>query len=414
VVDEGASRSVAGPGGGTRPIAVHQVLATLSYGDAISNEAMGIQRVLIRAGYASEIFVETADRRVEHLTRDYRDLPASSSADNILVHHFSIQSRASRLAFALPDRMILVYHNITPPEYFLGVHERLAETCYLGRRELGAYAARVQLAVGDSEFNRQELEEAGFPATGVLPVVPDFSHLDVAPSRLTAGAFDDDYVNVLFVGRVIPSKKIEDVIRFFDEYHRSCNPRSRLLVVGSYWQFEQYYAMLQAFVASRGIEHVHLLGQLSNEELAGCYEIADVFLCASEHEGFCVPLVEAFHVGVPVVAFAAAAVPATLDGAGLLYDRKDPALVAALIDLAVRDRAFRQQVLDAQDEALVRLVRKDFAACLLDMVQRVASGPRAEPPRVAADFWQQVDDAGRLEALRLARPHAYKALPKRA
>src|SRR5512143_1383476 len=106
------------PGGGPQPIAVHQVLATLSYGDAISNHAMGIQRVLRRAGYASEIFVETADRRVEHLTRDYRELVDCSSADNILIHHFSIQSRASRLAYALPDRMILVYHNITPPEYF--------------------------------------------------------------------------------------------------------------------------------------------------------------------------------------------------------------------------------------------------------------------------------------------------------
>ncbi len=389
----------------------HQVLATLSYGDAISNHAIGIQRVLRAAGYVSEIFVETADRRVEHLTRDYRELVDCSSADNILIHHFSIQSRASRLAYALPDRMILVYHNITPPEYFVDIHERLAESCYLGRRELKAYASRVQLALGVSEFNRRELEEAGFAATGVLPVVPDFSHLDVMPDRLMAAAFDDDRVNVLFVGRVIPSKKIEDVITFFAEYHRLYNPRSRLLIVGSYWQFEQYHAMLQELIASTGIRDVHLVGHVSNEELAAYYEVADVFLCASEHEGFCVPLVEAFYMGVPVIAFAAAAVPATMDGAGVLYDRKDPVAVAALIDTVVRDRDFRAQLLDGQDDALARLRGRDFGRCLLAYVQRAASGPRAEPPHVTADFWTQVDAAARLDALRLVRPSAYNARP---
>ena len=104
------------------PPAVHQVLATLGYGDAIGNEVLGIQRVLRRAGYESEIFVETADWRLEHLTVDYRDLPDASHPDNVLFHHFSIGSRASRVAYALPDRMVLVYHNITPPEYFIDVH----------------------------------------------------------------------------------------------------------------------------------------------------------------------------------------------------------------------------------------------------------------------------------------------------
>ena len=119
---------------------VHQVLATLGYGDAIGHEVLGIQRVLRAAGYESEIFVETADSRLEHLTVDYRDLPDASHPDNLLIHHFSIGSRASRVAFALPDRMALVYHNITPPEFFVDVHPLLVQLCYLGRRELGAYA----------------------------------------------------------------------------------------------------------------------------------------------------------------------------------------------------------------------------------------------------------------------------------
>ena len=393
---------------------VHQVLATLGYGDAIGHEVLGIQRVLRSAGYQSDIFVETADPRMEYLTRDYRELPACSTPENTLVHHFSINSRASRVAFALPDRMILVYHNITPPEYFVDVHDRLVELCYLGRRELSAYASRVQLALGDSEFNRQELDALGFSPTAVLPVVPDFSHLDVEPDRLTAGAFDDEFVNVLFVGRVIPSKKIEDVIRFFDAYRRRHNPRSRLLIVGSYGGFEHYHAMLQDLIARRGIGDVHFTGHVSNEELAAYYDVADVFLCASEHEGFCVPLVEAFYEQIPVLAFAAAAVPATMDGAGILYDRKDETHVGALIDALASDERLRTRIIDGQNAALDRLRQKDFGRSLLRFVEQVIAVPTAGPYSVAPDFWEQLELAERLEELRLYRPSIYRALPKRA
>ena len=133
------------------------------YGDAIGNEVLGIQRVLRDAGYESEIFVETADSRLEHLTQDYRDLPAVSRPDNILIHHFSLGSRASRIAYALPDRMMLVYHNITPPEYFVDMHPLLVRQCYRGRRELSAYAQRCDLALGDSEFNRRRTGGDGIP-----------------------------------------------------------------------------------------------------------------------------------------------------------------------------------------------------------------------------------------------------------
>ena len=127
------------------PIAIHQVLATLGYGDAIGHEVLGIQRVLRRAGYHSEIFVQTADPRLEHLTLDYRDLADASHPDNILIHHFSIGSRASRMAYALPDRMVLVYHNITPPEYFVDINKELVRLCFRGRRELALYNTRDEI-----------------------------------------------------------------------------------------------------------------------------------------------------------------------------------------------------------------------------------------------------------------------------
>lgn len=391
---------------------VHQVLATLGYGDAIGHEVLGIQRVLQSAGYVSEIFVETADPRLEKLTRDYRDLPEASAPDNLLIHHFSIGSKASRLAYALPDRMLLVYHNITPPEYFIDVHPLLVQLCFMGRRELGVYVRRCDLAVGDSEFNRQDLEALGFPDTDVLPVVPDFSHLDVEPNRFVAGQFDDEWTNILFVGRVIPNKRIEDLIRFFDAYRTLWNPRSRLLIVGSYSGFDWYLGMLQGLRARLRVDHVHFVGHVSDAELTAYYDVADVFLCASEHEGFCVPLVEAFYKEVPVVAYAATAVPATLDGGGVLYESKEPWRVAALMDAVVSDRSVRDAVLDAQEAALSRLRGRDFAGTLLGFVDRVFRSPRRPAHQVAFDFWDQVRAAERLEELRAFRPAYGQALPQ--
>jgi glycosyltransferase involved in cell wall biosynthesis len=390
---------------------IHQVLATLGYGDAIGHEVLGIQRVLKAAGYESEIFVQTADKRLEDLTRDYRDLLEASDPSNILIHHFSIGSRASRIAYAVPDRQILVYHNITPPQFFIDVHEQLAEQCFKGRRELGIYPARVDLALGDSEFNRQELEALGFNPTGVLPVVPDFSHLDTEPNDLIAREFDDEHTNILFVGRIIPNKRIEDVIRYFHAYQRNFNPRSRLVFVGSYTGYEKYLAMLQELVASLGTSGVHFTGHVTDAELTAYYDVADLFLCASAHEGFCVPIMEAFYKQVPVVAYAATAVPSTMDGAGVLYHTQEPIEVAALVDAVLSDDAVYEAIVQTQDQALARLRAKDFDGTLLRFVDQVLNSPRRPAPQVAWDFWDQFKLAEELYELQQYRPAIYRGLP---
>ena len=391
-------------------VGVHQVMATLGYGDAIGHEALGIQRVLRRAGYPSDIYVQTADPRLESSTEDYRDLIVQSHPDNVLVHHFSIGSKASRVAFALPDRMVLVYHNITPPSYFIGVNPQLVQQCFSGRRELRAYAARCDLALGDSEFNRQELEHLGFARTGVLPVVPSFAHLDGEPDTMVSTEFDDDRTNILFVGRMIPNKRIDDVIRFFQAYRLKYNRHSRLILVGAHSGFEEYVASLYDLIRTLRVPDVHLIGHVSNEELTALYDVADLFLSASEHEGFCVPLVEAFYKRIPVVAYAATAVPATMDGGGVLYDRKDPRHVASIIHTMVSESALYDEVLRTQDTALARLRQQDFGAALLGFVDDVRQRPRAATPRVAPDFWRQFEISEALEDIRQHRPAAFEAL----
>jgi L-malate glycosyltransferase len=396
--------------GRTRP-RVHQILATLGYGDAIGHEVLGIRRALRAAGFDSEIIVETADPRMEDLTVDYRDVVGSVTSDDVLIHHFSLGSRASRTAFALPCRMILIYHNITPPEYFLNVHDQLVRQCYHGRRELRPYVSRCELALGDSEFNRQELEALGFAPSAVLPVVPDFSHLETAPDPRIAAAYDDEWTNILFVGRLVPNKRPDNLIRYFHAYKTLYNPRSRLIIAGSYGGFEAYLAQLHALIAALGVGDVHILGQVTDEELTALYDVADLFLCASEHEGFCVPLIESFYKRVPVLAYAATAVPATLDGGGILYDTRDPRRVAALMDTVVGDADLEERMLIAQDAALDRLRARDFDRLVVGFVEQVLAGPRKPPAAVAYDFWRQFKLADELEEIQQTRPAAFRALP---
>ena len=390
---------------------VHQILATLGYGDAIGNEVLGINRALRSAGYESEIIVETFDRRLEDLTVDYRDMVGEVGEDDLLIHHFSLGSRASRAAFAMPARMMLIYHNITPPEYFLGVHEQLVRQCYHGRRELLPYRSRCDLALGDSAFNREELDALGFSPTDVLPVVPDFSHLDRPPAQALLRSCDDDWTNILFVGRLIPNKRPDNLIRYFHAYKSLYNPRARLLLAGSFGGFEVYYAQLQSLVARLGVQDVHILGHISNEELTALYDVADLFLCASEHEGFCVPIMEAFYKQVPVIARAATAVPATMDGGGVLYDTTDPRRVAALMDAVVSSPAVEDEIIARQDAALARLLALDFNGMVIRFVERVLSSPRKPMPRIDPDFWRQFKQTDELEEIRMTRPSAFRALP---
>ena len=279
VLQSPAVQRCAASGRTPQMIPIHQVLATLGCGDVIGHEV---------ARHSAECcgHMATTQRSSSRLQTIASNLGLETTASwwtsavptNCYSTTFRWAPKASRTAFALPDRMALIYHNITLPEHFIGVHKTLARQCFRGRRELRAYVDRCDLALGDSEFNRQDLEQLGFPRTAVLPVVPDFSHLDGAPNRWLARQFDDAWTNILFVGRVIANKKIEDLIRFFHAYQQF-NARSRLIIVGAHTGFERYLTALNHIAASLGIDHVHFVGHVSDAELIAFYEIADLSVC---------------------------------------------------------------------------------------------------------------------------------------
>jgi len=359
------------------PRRVHQLLAALAYGDAIGNEALAIQRHLRAAGLQSDIFAEHVHPRMATRARPLSDYALVSSPETVCLFHFSIGSAAARLAFHAPDRLVAIYHNITPAEWFLGFHPHLAGLCYHGRRELAAFALRTELALGDSEYNRRELEAAGFARTGVLPIVLDLDAYRRPPSPVARRLFDDGRTNIVFVGRVIPNKKIDALIAVFALYQRLFDVKSRLLLVGDYRGHEKYFGRLQELVRARGAQEVVFTGQVDDDELRAAYASADLFLCLSEHEGYCVPLVEAMAFGVPVIAYDTGAVRETLRGGGVLLRDKAPAEVAALVARVLGDGALRARILETQARAIAEVRATDFGALLLERLRPVLERPRS-------------------------------------
>jgi glycosyltransferase involved in cell wall biosynthesis len=358
---------------------VHQLLAALSYGDAISNEALAIQGHLRAAGYESEIFAEKVHPRMTHLARPLWEYGRGGGPATACLFHFSIGSAAGRLAFHSPDPLVAIYHNITPASFFLGFHPHLAGLCHHGRRELAAFAPRTDLALGDSEYNRRELEAAGFRRTGVLPIVLDLELYDRPASPVVRRLYGDGRTNILFVGRIIPNKRIEDLIRVFAVYQRWVDPHSRLLLVGDHRGFERYLDRLRELARDLRLDQVVFTGQVDDDELYAYYLEAHVFLCLSEHEGFCVPLQEAMHFGVPVVAYDAGAVRETLHGGGVLLREKRPEEVAELLGRLRVDEGLRGAVLATQERAMAEVRSTDFGALLVDRLQPVLEGGAAPP-----------------------------------
>jgi glycosyltransferase involved in cell wall biosynthesis len=353
---------------------VHQFATSLTYGDAISDEMLEIQGVLRTQGHRSEIFVRQFDPRSAAAVKDYREYPNWSDPKNVVIFHFSIGSPVSKMFLRIPDRKMMIYHNITPAEFFLDSHRVLTRECHRGRLEIAMFVDKVDLALGDSDFNRRELAEVGYKKTGVLPILMNFDKFQGPGDPITRALYETNKTTLLYVGRVIPNKKFEDLVKVFYFYKKHFNPEARLILAGDYRGQERYLAGLQALIAELRVTDVHLTGHVEFPELLAYYRIADYYLSLSEHEGFGVPLLEAFHLGLPVIGYAAGAVEETMNGGGVVLHEKDFLRTAGLIDAIERDPSLRKHLIDGQRKALTPFLRENVSKVLLDQVAKVAAG----------------------------------------
>lgn len=356
--------------------AIHQLVAGFSRGDAISNEAVVMRRLFQDWGYESRIYCER--RRVLPELRgeahDLDDLKSHCGQDDLVFLHLSIGSHANEIFAALPGKKALLYHNITPPDYFSLVQPATAASLARGRAQAASLAGVAAVNLADSAYNALELAGWGYPPSAVFPLMLDFEKLGGRPDRATLRRFSDGKVNILFVGRCAPNKKIEDVISAFAYFQKGVEPNSRLILAGSFAGTERYQRLLLAMIRDLKLENVEFMGSIPQNQLNACYGSARLFLCMSEHEGFCIPLIESLVHRVPVMARATAAVPETLGGAGVLFHDKQFEAIAEMMGRVARNEDFRTALLARQDARLAAFKSRDLGQELRAHLKPVVSG----------------------------------------
>lgn len=330
-----------------------QLLTTLSFGDAVSNDTIALRGVIEEMGYDTAIYAENIDPRLPKGLAQHVDHLQGLKKDDILIYHKSTGTDLSFSLERLPCRKFMIYHNITPPEFFAPYNTAAASLTQYGLEGVKHLRGVIEYCMADSEFNKQNLRDFGYTCPiDVRPILIPFEDYEKKPDEAILRKFTQDgWTNIVFVGRIAPNKKQENVIRAFYHYKKQ-NPKSRLIFVGSYQGMENYYERLQTYVQALELPDVIFTGHIKFAEILAYYRAADVFLCMSEHEGFCVPLVEAMFFEVPVIAYDTSAIAYTLGGSGILLDSNDPLEAAMMIDRLVTDEALRRQVIDGQNQRL--------------------------------------------------------------
>lgn len=334
--------------------AVHQLVPRLSYGDAIGNQVRALRRLFQAWGYASQIFADAWDERLAGECQPSSRYARVSQAKNLLLLHYGAGVSSQLSALTWPDKVVLYYHNLTPAHYYYRTTGAFAAQLVEARRNLARLAGRVP-AVAGSPYNRQELEAMGFRVVAEVPYFLALAELDEGLRTPAAAALLKQYQapgtrTWLHVGRLAPNKRLEDIVNAFYYYHRFIYPHSRLLLVGSTTGNERYVEALRRQIEQLELQAaVILTGAYGPAEGLGVfYTLADVYVCLSEHEGFCLPLVEAMHYNVPVLAYAAAGIPFTLGQAGVQFTQKNYPVIAEMVDEVIVNEPFRRQLIAGQ------------------------------------------------------------------
>ncbi|CAN5639359.1 glycosyltransferase family 4 protein [soil metagenome] len=347
-----------------------QLLVGAAPGDAITGNALQLRRELELLG-PTEVFSQHFEAGVLSEVRPLADLPRRPNRTRPLIFHASMGSWPVYEALKAEERIILVYHNFSPPEYYVEFAPEVAGDLVRGRWELEQIRDRVELAIAVSEFNAEELRQLGYQNVVVVPPTPDvdrLNHVVPDPDMLDRITGWGPGPLVLCVAQLLPHKRIERVLAAMAVLQQEYLPDARIALVGVD-RFPKYTRALHVLGRTAGLREPQWVGRITDAELSALYLRAQAFLTLTEHEGFCVPAVEAMAIGVPVVASARAAIPDTVAGAGILIDDPDdPMLVATLLNQALTDPALRHALVG---RGVSRAKELSAAASLPQLVRAV-------------------------------------------
>src|SRR5687767_10927231 len=348
---------------------VNQWVPAAHKGDAIGDSARRVRNLLRELGHESDIYALTIDDELRDQIRSFSD--AAARMGDVTIFHFALPSPMTHAFARLSRGRVLQYHNITPAHFFAPYDPSIFRLLALGRQELHTLVGQADLAMGDSDYNRRELQAMGFTNTGVFPIAVDPDRIRRAPRQpVLEKVLSDGLFNFLFVGRIVPNKKIEDHIRLAEQYKRYVDTEYRFIFVGKTDGVPRYYNMIRALVAEYQMpaDRFWFTGAVPEDELATFYRFASAYVSLSEHEGFCVPLLEAMAADVPVLAYGSTAVPDTLGGAGICFTPKDLEFAAELLGELAYNDDLRAQVIAGQrrrlDDFGAERLRRDLTSLI--------------------------------------------------
>ncbi|MFN4258883.1 MAG: glycosyltransferase family 4 protein [Gemmataceae bacterium] len=334
---------------------VHILTPTLSPFDAVSNDVLGMARWLRRQGWQAEAYAEHLDERLFPYVRPLAEYRRHlRDRQDVLIYHHSVGWEAGLRCYERSrNRKIIKYHSITPARYFTPYHPPYARSC-----QEGEYQTRRLLQgdpdviLADSQANVAELQRTGIDLT-CCHIVPPFHRLpDLHGRTVNRDIFELATCRwtFLFVGRVAPNKGHIHLIRALARFHALYSADSQLIFVGYHDpKLREYQHELRREIRRHNLEQfVRFFDNVSSWDLYTLYVCSDIFWCASEHEGFCVPLVEALALGLPVVAYGNDAVRGTLGPSGKICDSPRPDVLAAAAAEVLADGAGRRQLIDDQ------------------------------------------------------------------
>ena len=353
-----------------------QILPTLAYGDAIGNDTIALKNALNELGYETAIYAENIGAGIKNkIALSLEKMPKLTEQD-VIIYHLSTGTVLNEKIAEYSAKKIIMYHNVTPPSFFENYDKYIYMINTWALEGVKFLANQADYCLADSELNKKELIKMGYTCDiDVLPILIPFDDYLKKPDAAIMQKYNDGCTNIIFTGRVVPNKKQEDVIKSFCYYKKYFDSTARLFIVGSFKETDTYYQKLQEYVYRLGVKDVFFTGHIRFDEILAYYKIADLFLCLSEHEGFCVPLVESMIFDVPIVAYNSSAIPSTLGGAGLLLESKDPVLVAGAMDRVIRNQKLREKIIENQRERLqdfrYEIIKEKFAEYLQKFCEEV-------------------------------------------
>jgi len=331
---------------------IHQFLPVFAKYDAIGKTVSEIQNFLIKQGYESKIFVEKPIPQTSQTTTIYTEYKPQDT--DLLIYHHSIGSSLAAYMEKINIPKIMFYHNITPPRFFENYDKSIASELFHGIEQTKQLAKSFKFAMAASGYNKYDLHRYGYRYVLDAQYFIDLERFDSMQLDDRIAQLYKNSTNILFVGRRVPNKKAEDLLKVF-AYYKLLNPKSKLFLLGGSWSIEKYINKLQDLQSKLHLnkDDVIILDILSDEELQSYYKIADVFLCMSEHEGFCIPIVESMYFQKPIIAYNSSAIPDTLGGSGILVNHKKYDEIAQIIHLIQTNNILKNKIISKQNKRLM-------------------------------------------------------------